>query len=140
MVEAMKMGTLSPQSVSFSKIRAVTTIQMELQFGENEPYLISGFPCSCSTSGLDSDHRDRQPRGDVCRHVHRRPPSSESTSSPRSGGVDWEPPSRLDGLPHVVLGHYADPTRTSGGRRLSSSPDRESGSDSGEGEDTHQVS
>lgn len=132
MVEAMKMGALSPQPVSFSKIRAVTTIQMELQFGENEPYLISGFPRSCSTTDFwDSDHRDGRSRGDVCRHVHRRPPSSESTSSPRSGGVDWKPRPRLDGLPHVDLGHYADPTRALGRRRLSSSPDRESGSDSG---------
>jgi len=115
MVEAMKIGTLLPQSVSFSKNRAVTAIQMEIQFGDSEPSLISGFPRSFS-SDLDSGH-NRQPR-DMHRHSHRSPLSSQYTSPPRSRDIGWEPPPRLDGLPHIDLGHYADPTRNLGGRRL----------------------
>ncbi|KAK4446666.1 acyl transferase/acyl hydrolase/lysophospholipase [Podospora aff. communis PSN243] len=122
MVEAMRVGTLSPQLVSFRKIRAVTTIQMELRFGENEPYLISGFPrlCTASPSDLNKNCRDRSLRS----HDHRSPSSSGSRSSPSKSGIEWKPPPRLEGLPHINLDHYADPGRNLGGRRLSFSPHR----------------
>jgi len=129
MVEDMRAGMLSPEPISFRKVHAVSTIQMELQFDESEPCLISGFPRSCAalSSASDLEHRERQPG----RHAYKSPASSERASSLKNRGVDWKPPPRLDGLPHIDLGHYADPTRTLGGRRVSSSPNRGNGTEIG---------
>ncbi|KAK0631476.1 hypothetical protein B0T14DRAFT_3900 [Immersiella caudata] len=116
MVEAMKAGMLSPEPVSFHKIRAVTTVQMELQFGENEPYLISGFPRSYSVPASEPEpvRHDKEP----LTHVYRPSPSIGRASGSTNRGFDWNPPSRLENLPHINLSHYADPMRTLGGRRL----------------------
>lgn len=124
MVQAMRMGTLLPQEISFNMKWVVTTIQMELQFGDknNESYLISGFPRSFSPS--DSSHNNQQPtRGTQHQHRHRSPPASENNSFllRNRDTVDWKPPQILDSYPHIDLGHYEDRTRTLGGRRQTDS-------------------
>ena len=140
MVQAMKMGTLLPQVISFRKNRAVPAIQMELKFGKNSPYLISGFPRSfhssdicMESSGNSEQLGDRQYQ----QHIHWSSPSSEHSSSLRwsRDTTDWKPPRMLDRFPHIHLGHYADRTRTLGRRRQADSSDSGSDNENGSGDD-----